>query len=207
MANQVFVYGLRCFCNLYVLLLLVFVFLKLAVNSCLVCNNGNSFSLQVLGQHPTQQVGAVSGHLSSLDVTHLRSFDVTHLKSLEVTHLKSPTWGHPFEITHLRLLTQGYSRSFEVIAISTQNICRSLLFMRCVRCVSLTLTFVKFWKNTCYFQANWISCILNWGVRCDVVSDAGQTCCCFLFLLLTFPPPNWRTSLTTKIEVSVRQQI
>ena len=27
------------------------------------------------------------------------------------------------------------------------------------------------------------------------------------YSLLTFPPPNWRISLTTKIEVSVRQQI
>ena len=51
-------------------------------------------------------------------------------------------------------------------------------------------------KNACYFETNWISCILNWGVRCDVVSDARQCCCC-QFLLLTFPPPNWRTSLTT----------
>ena len=40
--------------------------------------------------------------------------------------------------------------------------------------------FVKFLKNTCYFQTNWISCILNWGVRFDVVSDAGHTCCCSL---------------------------
>ena len=39
-------------------------------------------------------------------------------------------------------------------------------------------TFVKFWKNTYYFQTNWISCIVNWGVRCDVVSDASHTCCC-----------------------------
>ena len=62
-------------------------------------------------------------------------------------------------------------------------------------------------KNASYFQTNWISCILNWGVRCDVVSDAGHTCCCCSFLLLTFPPTNWRTSLTTKIEVSLRQQI
>ena len=69
--------------------------------------------------------------------------------------------------------------------------------------------FERLWnleKNACYFQINWISCILNWGVHCDAVSDAGHTCCCS-FLLLTFPPPNWRTSLMTKIEVCVRQQI
>ena len=30
-------------------------------------------------------------------------------------------------------------------------------------------------KMTCYSQTNWISCILNLGVRCDVVSDAGHT--------------------------------
>ena len=52
-------------------------------------------------------------------------------------------------------------------------------------------------KKTCNFQTNWIFCILNWGVRCDVVSDAGHTCCCCSFLLLTFAPSNWRTSLTT----------
>ena len=63
----------------------------------------------------------------------------------------------------------------------------------------------NFEKKKCYFQTNWISCILNWGVRCDVVSDADHTCCCCYFLL-TFPPPNWRTSLTTKIGVSIRQQ-
>ena len=62
--------------------------------------------------------------------------------------------------------------------------------------------FVKFWKNTCYFQTNWIFCIFNWGVRCDV-SDTGHTTCCCSFLLLTFPPHNWRTALATKIEVSV----
>ena len=55
-------------------------------------------------------------------------------------------------------------------------------------------------KNTCYCQTNWITCILDWGVHFDVVSDAGHTCCCWSFLLVTFPPPNWRTSLTTKIE-------
>ena len=69
-------------------------------------------------------------------------------------------------------------------------------------------TFVKFKKKTtCYFQANWISCILNWGVCCDFVSDAGHTCCCCSLFPLTFDPPNWRTSLTSKKEVSVRQQI
>ena len=56
-------------------------------------------------------------------------------------------------------------------------------------------------------QINWMSCILNWGVRCDVVGDTGHTCCCCCSFLLTFPPPNWRTSLMTEIEVSVRQQI
>ena len=64
----------------------------------------------------------------------------------------------------------------------------------CVRqCKSSHLNVCEIWKNTCYFQINWISCILNWGVRCGVVSDAGHTCCCCSFLLLTFPPPNWRT--------------
>ena len=77
----------------------------------------------------------------------------------------------------------------------------------CLRqCKSRHLNVCEILKNTCYFQTNWISCILNWGLRCDVVSDAGHTCCCCSFFLLTFPPPNWRTSLTTKIEVSVRQQ-
>ena len=64
-------------------------------------------------------------------------------------------------------------------------------------------TYERLWnckKNICYFQTNWPSCILNWGVRCDVVSDASHACCSFLLL-------TWRTSLTTKIEVSVRQQI
>ena len=31
-----------------------------------------------------------------------------------------------------------------------------------------------------YFQTNWISCILNLGVRCDVVSDAGHTLLLFV---------------------------
>ena len=33
-------------------------------------------------------------------------------------------------------------------------------------------------KKKCHFQTNWISCILNWGVRCDAVNDAGYTCSC-----------------------------
>ena len=78
----------------------------------------------------------------------------------------------------------------------------------CLRqCKSRHLKFVKFWNNTCYFQTNWKSFILNWSVRFDVVSDAGRTCCCCSFLLLTVPPSDWRTSLKTKLEVSVRQQI
>ena len=36
------------------------------------------------------------------------------------------------------------------------------------------------------------------------LSDTGHMCCWCSFLLLTFPPPNWRTSLTTRIEV-IRQ--
>ena len=41
------------------------------------------------------------------------------------------------------------------------------------------------------------------GVKPMVVSDTGHTTCCCSFLLLTFPPHNWRTALATKIEVSV----
>ena len=78
----------------------------------------------------------------------------------------------------------------------------------CLRqCKSRHSKVCEIWKNTCYCETNWINCIFNWGVGFDVVSDASHTCCCCSFLLLTFPPPNWRTSLTTKIEVSVRQQI
>ena len=39
-------------------------------------------------------------------------------------------------------------------------------------------------KTTRYFQTNGIFSILNWDVRCNVVSDAGSTCyCCLLFFL------------------------
>ena len=54
--------------------------------------------------------------------------------------------------------------------------CVTVLCLR--QCKSRHLKVCEILKNTCYFQTNWTSCILNWGVRCDVVSDAGHTCCC-----------------------------
>ena len=56
----------------------------------------------------------------------------------------------------------------------------------CLRqCKSWYLKVCEIWKNTGYFQTNWISCIINRGVRCDVVSDVGHTHCRHSFLLLT----------------------
>ena len=103
----------------------------------------------------------------------------------------------------------------------------SLSFMRCV---SLTLTgLISAWRQgeapsailaeplsscvtilclrQCKSRHLQVCEILKKYVRCDVVSDASHTCCCCLFLLLTVLPPNRSTSLTTKIKVSVRQQI
>ena len=49
--------------------------------------------------------------------------------------------------------------------------CVTVLCMR--QCKSRHLKVCKILKkNTSYFQTNWMSCILNWGVRCDV-SDEG----------------------------------
>ena len=53
-------------------------------------------------------------------------------------------------------------------------------------------TFVKL-KKKIHFQTNWISCIPNWGVRCDVVSGAGHTCCCCSFLLCVAIAIPWET--------------
>ena len=93
-------------------------------------------------------------------------------------------------------------------AILAEPLLSDCVTVFCLRqCKSRHLKFVKFWNDTCYFQTNWISFILNWSVRFDVVSDAGRTCCCCSFLLLTVSPSDWRTSLKTKLEVSVRQQI
>ena len=56
----------------------------------------------------------------------------------------------------------------------------------------------NFEKNTCYFQTNWISCTLYWGVPCDVY-EWRRPHVLLLFVSSSNFSSNWRTSLTAKI--------
>ena len=74
------------------------------------------------------------------------------------------------------------------------------------QCKSRHLNVWGILKMTCYFQTNWISCILNRDVRCLCYRWRRFHVLLFWASSSNCTPLNWRTYLTTYIEVGVRQQ-
>ena len=74
------------------------------------------------------------------------------------------------------------------------------------QCISRHLRVCGILKRTCYFQTNWMSYILNWYVRCLCFRWRWFQVLLFWASSSNCPRLNWRTSLTTCIEVGIRQR-
>ena len=113
---------------------------------------------------------------------------------------------HEVYVLDLNWTISAWRRGKASSAILAKPLSDCVTFLCLGQCMSRHLRVCGILKRTYYSQRNWISYILNWDVRC--------LCCRWLwFHVLLFwasssncPTFNWRTSLTTCIEVGIHQR-